>query len=207
FRVLRHAGRRASCPLPVASPAGAGAAPFSRMSAFTRDTAAQAPGPDWLQERRAAALERFDDSGLPSEAEEIWRYSRISELDLDLYTPVAGDGQAGIPDEVRPAVEAVGPHAGLIVTRNGSIVHTGLDPDLSARGVEAGDVLRAADAGDLLGSVAATSTDAFTELATAFVTGGALVRVPAGVVVDRPIVVVHWVDADGGAVFPRTVVV
>src|SRR4029077_3284702 len=150
FRVLRHAGRRASCPLPVASPAGAGAAPFSRMSAFTRDTAAQAPGPDWLRERRAAALERFDDAGLPTEAEEIWRYSRISELDLDTYTPVRGDGEAGVPDGVRPGVEAVGPHAGLIVTRNGSIVHTALDPDLAVRGVEVGDVLQAADGDDLL---------------------------------------------------------
>src|SRR5436305_6249349 len=158
------------------------------MTAFTHDTAAQVRGPDWLRERRAAALERFDDTGLPTEAEGIWRYSRISELDLDAYTPVA-DGKAGIPDDVRAGVEAVGPHAGLIVMSNGSVVHVGLDPDLAARGVEVGDVLEAADGDDLLGSVAATSTDAFTELATAFVAGGALVRVPRGVTIEQPIVV------------------
>src|SRR5438045_970798 len=67
--------------------------------------------------------------------------------------------------------------------------------------------LAAADGDDLFGSVAASSTDAFTELATAFPAGGALVRVPAGVTVDDPIVIVHWVDRDGAAVFPRTVVV
>jgi Fe-S cluster assembly protein SufD len=177
------------------------------MSAFTHDNVAQFEGPDWLRPRRAAALERFDDTGLPTEAEEIWRYSRISELDLDAYTPVAVDGQAGVPAEVRPAVEAVGPHAGLIVTRNGSVAHAGLDPDLAARGVEVGDVLAAANGDDLLGSVAPSSTDAFTDLSTAFVTGGALVRVPPGVSIDDPIVVVHWVDRDGAAVFPRTVVV
>src|SRR6266576_6022100 len=127
------------------------------MSAFTHDTAADLQGPEWLRGRRAAALERFDDAGLPTEAEEIWRYSRISELDLDAYTPVGGDGQGGVPDGVRPGVEAVGPHAGLIVTRNGSIVHTGLDSDLAASGVEVSDVLQATDGDDLLGSVAATS--------------------------------------------------
>jgi Fe-S cluster assembly protein SufD len=177
------------------------------MTAFTRDTAAAAEGPDWLRARRAAALDRFDDTGLPTEAEEIWRYSRISELDLDRYELVAGDTETGIPADVREAVEAVGAHAGLIVTRNGRVAHAGLDPDLAERGVEVADVLQAADGDDLFGSVAPSATDAFTELATAFATGGVLVRVPAGVTVEAPIVVVHWVDHDGAAVFPRTVVV
>ena len=66
-----------------------------------------------------------------------------------------------------------------------------LDPAAAKRGVEVGDVLQATDGDDLFGSVAASSTDPFTELATAFVTGGALVRVPAGVTIDAPIVVVH----------------
>ncbi len=179
------------------------------MSAFTHDNVAGLQGPEWLRPRRAAALERFDDTGLPTEAEEVWRYSRISELDLDAYDPVGagGDDAGGVPAEVRSAVEAVGPHAGLIVTRNGSVVHSGLDPDLAARGVEVGDVLEVPDGDDLLGSVASSSTDAFTDLSTAFATGAVLVRVPAGVTVEDPIVVAHWVYRDGAAVFPRTVVV
>src|SRR5437899_7475179 len=102
------------------------------MSAFTHGTAADLQGPEWLRGRRAGALERFDDAGLPTEAEEIWRYSRISELDLDAYTPVGGDGQGGVPDGVRPGVEAAGPHAGLAVTRHGAIVDAALEPDLAA---------------------------------------------------------------------------
>ena len=182
--------------------------PLTReMSAFTHDTAAGLVGPDWMPARRAAALERFDDAGLPTEAEEIWRYSRISELDLDAYEPVLDDRESGVPDAAGAGIDAVGSRSGLIVSRNGSIAHTELDAATAARGVEVGDVLEAADGDDLLGSVAASSTDAFTALATAFVTGGALVRVPAGVTVEKPIVVVHWIDQDGGAVFPRTVVV
>src|SRR2546423_10244174 len=175
------------------------------MSAFRHDTVAQVDGPDWLRERRAAALERFDDSGLPTEAEEIWRYSRISELDLDLYSPVDTEPKAGVPADAVEGIDAVGPRAGLLVTRNGRVAHSELDPAVAKRGVEVGDVLQLADGDDLFGSVAASSTDAFTELATAFVTGGALVRVPAGVTVEEPIVVLHRVDRDGAAVFPRTV--
>jgi Fe-S cluster assembly protein SufD len=177
------------------------------MSAFTNDRAARIEGPDWLRPRRAAALERFDDTGLPTEAEEIWRYSRISELDLDRYLPVDDAPETGVPSDAMDAIDAVGPRAGLLVTRNGRVAHTELDAEVAERGVEVGDALQAADGDDLLGSVAASSTDAFTELSTAFLSGGALVRVPAGVTIEEPIVVVHWVDRDGGAVFPRTVVV
>ena len=59
---------------------------------------------------------------------------------------------------------------------------------------------------DLFEAVAPSATDAFTELNTAFTTSAALVRVPKGVVVERPIVVAHWIDAEGAALFPRTFV-
>ena len=155
-----------------------------------------------MRERRAAALDRFDDTGLPTEAEEIWRYSRISQLELDSYSPFDGDVDAGVPAAATDAIDAVGERAGLLVTRNGRVAHV----ELEDTKVELGDLLDAGDGDDLLGSVASTDTDAFTALATAFVRGGALVRVPPHVVVDKPIVVVHWIDSDGAAVFPRTVV-
>jgi Fe-S cluster assembly protein SufD len=53
------------------------------VSTFSPDAAAALPGPAWLQELRQAALERFRALPLPSTEEEIWRYSRIAELDLD----------------------------------------------------------------------------------------------------------------------------
>ncbi len=178
------------------------------MSTLTPDLAARLPGPEWMQARRAAAVERFDDVGMPTEAEEIWRYSRISELDLDAFAPVLDDQDRGVPPDAVPAIETVGERSGLVVTRNGRVAHVELAPTAGAgAGVEIGDVFDADDGDGLLGSVAPSSTDAFTELSTAFAPGGALVRVPAGVIVRDPIVVVHWVDADGGAVFPRTVVV
>jgi len=57
------------------------------LSAFTVDAAAELGGPDWLQARRRAAAERFGAAELPSEQEEVWRYSRIGELDLERFAP------------------------------------------------------------------------------------------------------------------------
>jgi len=153
-----------------------------------------------------AAAERFDDVGLPTEAEEIWRYSRVSDLDLDGYAPVDDDAEAGVPEGAAAGIASIGDRAGLLVTRNGRVAHVELDATFAGQGVVLADLVDTTDGDDVLGSVASSSTDAFTELATAFLTSAALVRVPARVVVEHPIVVVHWVDRDGAAVFPRTVV-
>src|SRR5207245_10186870 len=65
---------------------------------FTPDAARDLPGPEWLVERRVAAAERLADVSWPTDAEEIWRYSRIGELDLDRFAPVPREllGEPGV---------------------------------------------------------------------------------------------------------------
>src|SRR5690606_24455850 len=46
----------------------------------------------------------------------------------------------------------------------------------------------------------------FTTLHDAFLAGGAYINVPPGVVVEDPILVLHWCEGDGRASFPRTLV-
>lgn len=181
------------------------------MTAFTPDAAAALPGPEWLRARRVAAADRFASQPLPTEAEEIWRYSRISELDLGAFappapTPADGDGVAGVPEALKPVLDAAGPVAGVVVVRNGRVTQTVVAPPWAERGLVVGDVAAAADGDDLLGAVAPASTDAFTELNAAFLPGGVMVQVPAGLAVDEPVLVLHWFDGDGTAAFPRTVV-
>lgn len=114
---------------------------------------------------------------------------------------------AGVPAGSAPLLGAVGDHSGLVVLRNGRITVVHIDPALAESGVFIGSLAEAPDGSDLLGSVAAP-VDAFVSLSTAFVADGLVVRVPRGVVVPHPIVVVHWVDeaAAGAALFPRLVV-
>ncbi len=59
------------------------------MTAYTVDAARALPGPAWLRDFRAAAAERVAGRSLPTPDEEIWRYSRIAELDLERFRPSA----------------------------------------------------------------------------------------------------------------------
>ena len=177
------------------------------LSTFTADALTALPGPDWLRVRRAEALERFQAGPLPTAAEEVWRYSRIDDLDLDAYAPVlaAPEADGGVGPEIGSVLESVGEWAALMVLRNGVVTRAEIDQDLADQGVVVGPLSGAAQGGELLGSVAAPA-DVLGELSTAFMADGVLVHVPPGVVVDRPVVVLHRVDAEAGAVFPRLVV-
>ena len=178
------------------------------MSAFTAAAAAAIDGPDWLRTRRQAAAERFSARPLPTEADEIWRYSRIGELDLDSYSPLSAPPAIVTPPEaVMAALAAVGPRSAMALVHNGRVVATEIDPTLAARGLVVADVASLADGDESLGALAAgDSADVFTELNLAFLTGATVVRVPAGMTVRHPVVVVHWIDGEGSAVFPRTIV-
>ena len=158
-------------------------------------------------------MARLDDLTWPTTEEEIWRYSRIDELDLDRFRPVppAELGEPGdepVPGGGPIAAEA-GERSGLIVVRNGRVVHHSLDESLVAKGVQVCGLATCdrADVDGLLGQCSDASPDAFTVLHDAFLAGGAVVKVPPGVVVDRPIVVLHWCEGDGLASFPHTLVV
>jgi Fe-S cluster assembly protein SufD len=185
------------------------------LSPFPADAPSNLPGPPWLRARRAAAFERFQAADLPSEAEEVWRYSRIDELDLDAYSPLPAGTDAGAADhaglerELPPALEAVvaavGERAGLVVLHNGQVVRTELDAALAERGVTVGTLDDLADGEELVGSMVG-DPDAFVDLNTALMVDVVIVRVPRGVAVERPVLVLHWVDAAGGAIFPRLVV-
>jgi Fe-S cluster assembly protein SufD len=180
---------------------------------FSPAAARGLPGPDWLADRRAAAVERLADLEWPTAAEEIWRYSRIGDLDLGRYRPVPAEQMGQPGDEPAPgggpvAAEA-GERSGLVVVRNGRVVHHALDPDLEARGVRVCGIATcdAEEIASTLGVCSDASPDAFTVLHDAFLAGGAFVKVPRGVAVERPIVVLHWSEGDGLASFPHTLVV
>jgi Fe-S cluster assembly protein SufD len=96
-----------------------------------------------------------------------------------------------------------------VVVRNGRVVHHKLDAELEAKGVKVCGIATcdADEIASLLGTCSDASPDAFTALHDAFLAGGAYVKVPRGVVVDKPVVVLHWSEGDGLASFPHTLVV
>ncbi|HEY2304051.1 MAG TPA: SufD family Fe-S cluster assembly protein [Acidimicrobiales bacterium] len=170
------------------------------LNTFDITTVEQRGGPEWLRILRRDAFERFQARALPTDAEEIWRYSRIADLDLAGYGPVeSGQEKGSLPAALVPMLEAIGPRDGLVVSRNGRLVDGAERPAAGVQLTWGGD--QAVAIGDIAGE-----PDALVALNTAFVCGPLAIRVSRGTVLDHPIVVVHWVDEPQGAVFPRTVV-
>jgi Fe-S cluster assembly protein SufD len=168
---------------------------------FTADGAAALGGPAWLQASRVAAYQRFAAAALPTEAEEIWRYSRIADLDLDNYRmPTPAAGTPDVPVAVQPILDAIGGRSALIVTGEAGTALIG--PVVAGLTV----ALASADDEQTPPGEVSGEPDAFVTLNAAFVDRPLSLKVARGKVLADPIVVVHWLDADGATLFPRTMV-
>ena len=170
------------------------------------DAPLASPAPAWLDERRRAVAERLGEPTMPSTDEEVWRYSRVDDIDLAAWAPVTDVPAAGIPDAVAEVLAALPERAATVVVRNGFVVHAEIAPAYEAKGLFAGRLVDGPSADTALGAVAGDGPDVFAALNDARHADPVLVSVPAGVAIDRPVVVVDWVDADGVAVWPRLVV-
>jgi Fe-S cluster assembly protein SufD len=151
---------------------------------------------------------------LPSENEEVWRYSPIDDLALDDFAPDVdgssdGDAPAGraLLESLRGALGSTAAsvlvHGGRVVAStwagNGAGAGNGATTPLSF-----GPAAEVAASVDLLGSVQ-RGGDALVRLNDAFMVDPVFVSVAPGATVDAPVLVVHWCEP-GVASFPRTCV-
>jgi Fe-S cluster assembly protein SufD len=169
------------------------------MTSFTADAARALPGPDWLRDRRADAAERFAAASLPSTEEEVWRYSRIADLDLDAYTPATAGDAAPVPPQIEGALATVPDRAATVVVVNGRIALL----DVQASGIEVGSI---DDESSFAPLSADNPPDVFAVMNEAFGSAPIRIRIAPGATVAAPIVVAHWSDESGRATFPRVVV-
>jgi Fe-S cluster assembly protein SufD len=178
------------------------------LRTFTAEAVALLGGPDWLQARRAVAVERAGDAPLPTTEAEQWRYSRIAELDLEDWTPAVGLDHQGsdVPAGLVPVLDAIGTRSALVVVRNGHVTSVEVDEGLAAKGLVVGRLSEIDADGAALGTVVGESDALLDLLNDAFCADPVLVRVPAGMTVPAPVVIAQWLDADGVATFPRLVV-
>jgi Fe-S cluster assembly protein SufD len=135
----------------------------------------------------------------------VWRYTPIGELSLDDFSPAPpnGTGPAAGQELLASLQAELGAVAGSVLVHNGHpgpFVTTASTPTFTFGASE--DV---AASSDLLGSVQ-EGGDALVRLNDAFLADAVYVDVPAGTTVEHPVLVLHWCDAAGAAVFPRTVV-
>lgn len=154
-----------------------------------------------MTKRRNDAAEALADVAFPSDQEEVWRYTPIGDLDIERFGPTSDT--SGKDSTI---FDVLSDRVGLVEVRNGWVTREELDDSLRQRGLFVGRLVDHPDAGTILGSVAGESTDYFSVLSDAFMGDAVLIDVPAGLVVEKPIVVGERVRGDGSAVFPRLIV-
>ncbi|HEX3998567.1 MAG TPA: Fe-S cluster assembly protein SufD [Pirellulales bacterium] len=162
--------------------------------------------PEWLVDMRRAAWKEFESLPTPSRGDEEWMRTELRMFHLDRFQiPMAirGDESAAVPAAVPDALLTHGVEpAGATVVRDGRPIAASLDPQLAKRGVLFGSLdALVAEHGDLirrhLFRAMNPSYDKFAALHAACWTGGTLLYVPRGVVVDRPFHTLSGLSARG----------
>ncbi|HEY6566071.1 MAG TPA: Fe-S cluster assembly protein SufD [Actinomycetota bacterium] len=164
---------------------------------------------------RRRALDAFMTLPMPSPETEEWRYTDLLDFDL-AFAPYASGGRAtsldDVPGEIQREAGDIGDRAGLLIQHNSDVMLGHLDPSLASQGVIFTDLdAAAAEHPDLVADSLHTLVPAdrtrFTALHAAFRTGGTFLYVPKDTKVDLPLQTLVYLDADGAAVFPHTLIV
>jgi Fe-S cluster assembly protein SufD len=143
---------------------------------------------------RREAWSRFETLGLPSTDDELWRYAPLSELSLDRFA-VAGEP---LPGEQSAFAAQLCERAGQVVrVIDGHLVDAGAALD--------GVTIQASESPDALEGghrVERYARDTFALLNAALSPATTVVRIAAGIQVERPLVILHVTHATSS--FPRT---
>jgi len=177
---------------------------------FAQGEAARAGEPAWLRVARQSAFASFVGVGWPTSKQEEWRFTDPSQLTSALVQLAGSEAASGAPtfDEIlRGLGRGIGHRLGFVDGRHAT--EHARDGSLP-RGLVLAPLAQAmqdpAARLDALLGQALREPSAFVALNTAFLQDGAVVRIPAGLVVEAPIILAYLAATPERASLPRTVV-
>ncbi len=184
----------------------------SRYTAEYQTIAPALPGQTlpWLQALRYEALETFSAQGFPSPREEEWRYTNISGIEKKLFSPSISLTAGDVDAEWLKSYQLEDAWSVVLVNGHFSAELSVLD-DLP----ETVSVLSMADAlakqpdnvEKYLGRAANQSELSFIAFNTAWFTDGLFVHIPAKLVLDKPIQVLHIVTGADAMATTRNIII
>jgi Fe-S cluster assembly protein SufD len=200
----RHdAGKRSQMSAVVDSPVKPEARPY--LGAALGD----AGEPDWLARHRRRSLARFAEQGFPSRRGEAWRYLDLRPLEQSPLLPIRASGAIS-PTRVDDISFAGGDHRLVLVDGR-------FAPELSAieglpAGIWLGSTAAAIDAlpefvRETLEIPSPDRDRGFAALNGAFFSDGFVLDVAPGVILDRPIEIIHLASGEvSGSLHTRSLV-
>lgn len=150
----------------------------------------------WLDDVRSVALAAFAAAEQPSDDDEVWRYSRIGDVDLASYSPTSATISG-------PDAQRIDGAAAIVTIRNGvaSIERTD-----KLGNATVGLVADHSDGQALLNSVRGEALDAVGHLHDAYLGDVIVIDVPRGAAVEAPIVIDTFSAGEGSLTCPHTIV-
>jgi Fe-S cluster assembly protein SufD len=181
--------------------------------AFREFAASREGEPSWAARLREGAFERFEELGFPTTDEEDWKYTNVAPVARKAFRPALERVEVESA-AVEPFVSAEARRSSLVFVNGAySPEHSSLEAIPEQVTVEELGAALAGEHGEVLwnhlGRLSGEGSDAFSVLNTAFLGGGALLRVPKGVSVESPVQLLFLTapGATESATFPRVLVV
>jgi len=119
--------------------------PIQKSGVFSRDAIEAISNrrnePDWMREKRQVAWTVFEETPMPTSADEDWRRTDLRKVKWDRFnfaSPAsfaAPKTLADLPEDIRDALEEKYPAAGRIVLANDQVIYREIDPALAEKGV------------------------------------------------------------------------
>lgn len=158
----------------------------------------------WLQKLRADALARFSAGGFPSPREEEWKYTNVAAIERKRFAPVATSPSSQAGEGV---AEWLLPDAYRLVFIDGHLdASHSVVPD-GAGGLAALLQTEPSCVESLLGGALEAESHGFIHFNTAWFSDGAVLRLPAGHKLDKPLqLLFHGVTSDSMAVLRNLIV-
>ena len=142
---------------------------------------------------------------LPVSEEEIWRYSPIDELDFENYQPQRLDDPPGFEMGLTTSEEAI-QQASIVSIENGWLTGVSLTDEAIEAGIFVGPAGDIEDGERLFRASVEQEVDVFGYLNQMLCPQPVLIKVPSGIRLESPIVLVFNNNAERGIFFPKVIV-
>lgn len=185
---------------------------ISRYAAEYQTIAPALPGQNlpWLQALRATALAQFSAQGFPSPREEEWRYTNVSGIEKKLFVPSLDLTSTDVDAEWLKSYRLE--DAWVLVLVNGHFsaelsVLDGLPEAVTVMGMADALAKQPGTVEKYLGKAANQAEHGFIAFNTAWFTDGLFVHVPARLVLDKPIQLLHIVTGSDAMATTRNIII